>query len=285
MKKIIFVLLLAVMVIGISAGINRWLKPSAEERRAEVLQILQEGGLIEALSDGQYDDTFLLMELKGKEPEDLMTFVRPIEISIMDKDNNLLAQIVETGILIDRYILTSPALLATPEIQEAVAAGEISIDVKIRPDSKRDDGWKFESIGRIMVGANVVVLEREGALVFPTPVEFPFGLGRIRDLNLGGREDKLYGVGSFPLGGGKSAIHVYQGGVEFTNEDQGIIVISAFTIPSDFGGPVFALRDGEFELLGLVQFGEEGKARVIDIQTILKEIETEFSLRIDIKFE
>lgn len=288
-RKIFLAVFMAVFFIagiaGISAEVHQALKVSREELKAEVLQIVKEG-LGSILSDDRYDDTYLMAELKGANIYELMPYFRPVEISVIDKDNNILAQVVQTGFLADRYVLTSPApfsALASPEIQAAMMAGEIGVDIKILPDLNKEDGWKFESIAEITVGNNVAVLQRGENLIFPAPGEFPFRMGRIEDLNLEGREDALYGIGAFPIGGG-SVIHTYQGEVEFVGRDQGIIVISAQVAVSDFGGPVFALRNGELELIGLVQFGEAGKARVIGMQTIFDEIKNA-GFEINIKFK
>lgn len=285
---VLCVLLVMVFIAGISAGVNQWLKPSPEETRAEVLKIIQEGGLIEILSDFQYDDTYFLMELKDINLEILRDFVRPIKISLVE-NKNIFFQTVMTGLLIDRYILTSSQpfwFLFYPGVQEAIAAGVLGVEIKLSADTNREDAWKFESIEieNIIIGENVAVLERGESLNFPTPTQFPFRLGRIEDLNLGDRQDKLYGIGSFPLGEGRNALHPYEGTVEFVQKDEGIIVFSSALVDSDFGGPIFALRDGEPELIGLVQFGEGGKARAIDMRTILKELK-EAGLEIDIKFK
>lgn len=249
-------------------------KSSSEDTIVLVSQYLKNGGLKDLMSDGQYDATYLLAELNNTQPEDMFNYFRPVAIVVEDKSGQVLFSDLETGMLAGKYVLTSMALfsfLDDEKIAEAVKNGEVNVSMRLMADIRQDDSWKFENLDLYYAGQNVAILQRQPPMLFSDETTFPFRLGRLEDINLGGRENVTYGIGSTPFEDGVM-LRAYGGSTELVGPDGTALIVRSPVVQSDFGGPVFVLRDGELELLGLVEFGDGSEALVRSMQAILDEV-------------
>lgn len=262
------VMLIAVLMVAFVGGLagafvyQTYVAPSPEEV------------FLAKLSDTQYDEDYLLASLKGVSPMDASPYFRPIMFTVYQNGSMVYVDLC-TGMLAGHYVYAPPVTfepLYYREVAAAVSAGILQIDIQLVADNNQDDQWKFEKLKLVYLGATVVVFERQPPLVFPDETSLPFAQGRLEDLNTNGQPDALYGMGTFYSSGQGIFLHSYQGSAEAVMLNEGTFLCSAAVLPYDLGGPMFALRDGEMELVGFLYYGESGKAIGVGIETVLAEV-------------
>lgn len=269
--------------VGVNFIFNQYIfEPSPQEKQAELVKMLREGALSQAQADTQYDNN--LPERYNF--EELLTVCRPFELKVVDQSGNLLYLAQGTGFLYDRYVITSafPFLFLTDfQFQSALQSGEIGMEIRILADISQDDPWESErvEIKYLSFQTGIAILERKDPLVFlfPIPTDYPFTQGSLNDLKVA---NVVVGVGSALTGEEFGLLRIYSGMVSAIRPNEGIIGIEAVVLPNDFGGPVFVFRDGKPELIGFLQFGEQGIGRVLDISQVLSMIRAETGLEIKI---
>lgn len=206
-----------------------------------------------------YDYNNVLLDRREMSIErivDSMVTIRTVA-EFRREDGELLQEDVEgTGVvLLGKYILTLNHVASIKQIEHRTPFG-----ILVEPAQKVGERSVLLAQGQEVPLERALVDEGEDVLIFRVPgrvrlPSFPYRIGNSDDLRLG---NFVYVIGN-PM---NSGINVREGIVSNLRPPavlgtvarlESIFMVSNGLNPGDSGTPVVALRDGQFELVGLAQ--------------------------------
>lgn len=210
--------------------------------------------LIQLYSDGKYDLTYQPLNFKKIDLTSLTQFVRPVVPALIDGRGNAVvaAQTRAIGILWDQYIITSAGLFDTlpPNPSSQLHLGAILI-WDVLPGGLDE----FETLEIVFTDkeSGVALLQRSPFSRFPLgPKEFPYKIGNSLELKefvalvgTGHNHFRDRDITGLLLPTKPARLSV------LPNRESRFGFIGSIT-HYDLGGPLFALRDGEPEFIGIV---------------------------------
>lgn len=268
MLKTVLKLLALAAVVVVTLGIATWrFAPKDHTHTAQELYT--------TLADGKYDTTFLMSELALTNQDDALTWTRPLLVRFIDANGEVLGGLYGMGILCGDYVI-SRATLLDPR-RGGVTPGVVVEETNIRllPNPTVEDDWMVEDLDVVYsdLQFDFVLLERPTSLLIQRPEEgCGVRVGNFDELSPG---DVLFQAGHFPIG----VISVDRGVVTYVDKEQDFFYFQGTVEFTEIGGPVFALRDGKLELVGMTvgsftNYGIETKAAAVSMETILKVIKS-----------
>lgn len=273
MKKGIVCILLMVVLAALAFG--------AISCQGEQTLVEKRAAMIEALSDGKYDKDFNLVDLAGTDVVNLAGSQRAVLVEGFYKDEKGKQQQISANIAlgwiyhqkyvaipIQLFYVMDPMYGAIPAWQ----IPEISFKVSLLPDTRVDDDWQKEELGKIKFNEDLqlAVAERTNPII---NIPADYVLGRYQDLSVG---NVLYATSQT-----NGRITIEPSAVcEVYNTNENLFAGSRDITFNELGGLAFALRDGKPELVGFLNVletaQEEGMAYIhyLDIQHVISYINT-----------
>ncbi len=209
----------------------------------------------------QYENSPVHIDPKKKELDLIGANVFRIQTSLKFKLEELTPTVNAIGLAtsIDEYhLLTAKHVVKIRSFQMITPLGPIEFQI---PDDQKleeetfiilDDGSRIKS--------QVVYSDEDYALLRAEEKirHFPFAIGNSDDIKVG---DFVFLFGNFQTGlnirtGYVTQLNFVRYGAtgEVSNINESLFGISAVTVEGDSGAPIFLLRDGRFELGGVVTF-------------------------------
>lgn len=235
------------------------------------------------IGDGKYDYDYSLVSEVGSDPASLVEGTRAVLLEVYDEGGRVLYGQTTLGWLYSQeqeYVVAPIQLFWLPSsFGGRIPSWDIpGITVKafLLPDPEREDLWKKEELGEIKFNKElgVAVIERIDSVI-ETP-QAQYTLGKYEDLSLG---HVLYQVSQ--ANGRLQLERSSVMGLHTDEQGRNLINAQGTFLFSGFGGLLFAVRDGAFELVGLLCVvepiqGEQGMvfAHTLDINQIMDYIET-----------
>lgn len=283
--SLVFILVVVFMVgvsFGTIVGYNYWTQKTDEEKRAELMSLLRPQDLLTILSDGKYDKDYNLVDLAGSDLADLTGRLRPVEIHVLDQNGKVIGSQFTLGFIYSQDYVIVPVQL----FYFQTFWGQMSIfnltdippKIYLLPDQGTEDKWRIEELGAIKFmseeTSGFAIVERVDPIV--GDVDAPqYTFGKYEDLAMG---HALYWV---MQSNGRLIVNNTNVSELYINEEErNLIGFRGLSFFQDFGGLIFAIRDGKPELVGMVCMtepilGESGWAYIyaLDINQIIAEIE------------
>ncbi len=207
--------------------------------------------IYDVLADGFYDKDYSLLDYTGRDTNELGTSVRPVSFLFFDHEGNVIGrEVTGLGILCDTYVVTRASLLnpLVAGIEDSSLVGSTRMFLLVNNPIRTIDDFETLKGFHIDFAKDVMILEREGnpdkKLVAPVPEGCGLPIGSASELSAG---DALFQVGNFPRG----TVSLNTAHVSFLVSDGSQFMFEGSPGPNDSGGPIFALRDGHFELVAL----------------------------------
>jgi S1-C subfamily serine protease len=219
--------------------------------------------LIGKASIPQYENSPVHVDPDKNELELIAANVFRIQTSLKFKLEEFTPTVNAVGLAtsLDEYhLLTAKHVVKIKSFQVITFLGPIELPI---PDDQKleeetfiilDDGSRVKSQVVYSDGENDFALLRTEKKVH----HFPFTIGNSNDFRVG---NFLYLFGNFQTGlnirtGYITQLHFVRYGAkgEVSNINENLFGISAVTVEGDSGAPVFLLRNGKFELGGIVAF-------------------------------
>ena len=210
-----------------------------------------------------YDNSPIHIDPKKKELDLVASNVFRIQTLLKFKLEELTPTVSAIGLAtsLDEYhLLTTRHVVKIKSIQVITPLGPIEFQI---PDDQKleeetfiilDDGSRIKS--RVVYDDE----EKDFALLRAEKKihHFPFAIGNSDDFKIG---DFVFLFGNFQTGWNIRPGYVtqlnfvrYGAGGEVSSMNESLFGISAVTVEGDSGAPIFLLRDGRFELGGIVTF-------------------------------
>jgi S1-C subfamily serine protease len=219
--------------------------------------------ILSKISFHQYENSPIHVDPEKRELEFIASNVFRIQTSLKFKLGESTPTVTTIGLAtsLDQYhLLTAGHVVKIKSFQTITPFGpvefEISDDQKLEEESSviLDDGSRIRS--------NIVYSDEEKDFALLKAEKrlrhFPFTIGNSDDMKIG---NFLFLFGNFQTGlnirsGYITQLNLVRYGTkgEVTNINENLFGISAVTVEGDSGAPVFLLRDGRFELGGIVTF-------------------------------
>ena len=249
----------------------------------------ESNSMIPPMVDGLYDNNPILVNqriMQIKRIIDAVYFLHTDTEFKLEDGEIITAELDAAGVLIfDRYILTVNHAVSQENLQVEMITpvGVQSIDV---PSKKLSEHTYLKLNGTRIELEEVVKGKDDDIAIFKVPDglglnSFPYDIGNSDDLQVG---NFLYVIGN-PMNYG---INVREGIVSSMIAPEAIAAIlpryeNAFMIsngvnPGDSGTPVIAIRDGQYELVGLSQgifTNAQNLSWAIKINPIIKKLNEE----------
>jgi hypothetical protein len=219
------------------------------------------GSFIREASLHQYENSPIHIDPKKKELDLIATNVFRIQTSLKFKLEELTPTVNAIGLAtsLDEYhLLTAKHVVKIRSIQMITPMGSIEFPI---PDDQKleeetfvvlDDGSRVKS--RVVYSDEDYALLRTEEKIH----HFPFAIGNSDDIKVG---DFVFLFGNFQTGlnirtGYVTQLNFVQYGAkgEVSNINESLFGVSAVTVEGDSGAPIFLVRDGRFELGGVVTF-------------------------------
>lgn len=244
MRRVLCVVLALGAFIGVFGTAYAYFNYADKDHTHSIAEIYQ------VLADGRYDKDYGLLEYTRRDVSELATSASPLAVIFLDSKDKILGENDSVGILCDKYVITRASLLdqkvAGIEDSSLVAKTRIFLLVNV-PARGPDDFEELEGF-YINLQNDYMVLERkgnpDGKFLLPFPEGCGFPVGNFNELSAG---DALYQVGSFPVG----RLDIDPALLSLTDSASSKFVFYGSPGPFDSGGPIFAIRDGHFELVGM----------------------------------
>lgn len=222
-----------------------------------------------AVSDGRYDSAYDLCDLKNCDTSEIMPWIRPFQSVVIYKDNPDEARIVSDGFALllpggDVVVLTS-SISPTTLSGAAEEMGEYSrilwgaADDYVGGEQKRYEYLEFVGVDETR---RVALFKRQDSSSYPAPYGTLPTIGKSGELKV---RNVLYTVGAadFQLfvdyktfeEGSSSVLRQANDPayiVSFLPENENIFYIESSGREEDIGSVIFALRDGDLELVGFL---------------------------------
>lgn len=279
-----FVVVLALMA-GMLGFYHNSQQMTDEEKNNEFVELLEsnwQNAKLKAESDGEYDNNNDLVELAGSDPQALTENQRAVllETSYFNGRSRVqFAQPTLGWIYSEKYVVVPAALFYVPTLfgrTDILRSLDIPRKLTILPDPEQDDDWKQEVLGEIRFSnERFVIIERIDPVIDVSSPQY--SLGEVKDLKA---DNLLYQVTQ--ENGRIQTKHATAGGVYGDGDEKNLISASSGSLMFlELGGLYFAVRDGKFELMGMLcvfgdpVWGEEGSVYIygLDIKEIITEIE------------
>lgn len=237
-------------------------------------------GYLSQLRDGLYDNNTFLVDPKAMRLEGISKAMQIVvtETEFRTPEGETIKRKTEGigTVLSNRYLLTVDHVVSNYELSIMTPLGKL-----VRPAEKLKETTYLKQ-GDRLTPLKALVRERKADVAFfllPDGVNlpsFPYGIGNSDELQVG---NYIYIVGN-PLNYGPnvregivSAIEAPAAIRQVDANEKNAFMVSNGLNPGDSGGPVVAIRDGKFELVGLAQgtFANTQKMSwVIRINTIFE---------------
>jgi S1-C subfamily serine protease len=234
---------------------------------------------------GQYENTPIHIDPKKNELDLTASNVFRIQTSLKFKLGESTPTVSTIGLAtsLDQFhLLTARHVVIIKSFQTVTPFGAIefpiSDDQKLEEETSiiLDDGSRIRSQIVYSDGEKDFALLKAEKSIH----HFPFTIGNSDDLRIG---NFLFLLGNFQTGlnirsGYITQLHVVRYGDrgEVSNINEDLFGISAVTVEGDSGAPIFLLRDGRFELGGIVVFllpQARGLGFGVKINSIMKQID------------
>ncbi len=209
-----------------------------------------------------YENSPIHIDPKKKELDLIASNVFRIQTFLKFKLEELTPTVSAIGLAtsLQEYLLTTRHVVKIKSFQVITPLGPIEFQI---PDDQKleeetfivlDDGSRIKS--RVVYSDE----EEDFALLRAEKKihHFPFAIGNSDDFKIG---DFVFLFGNFQTGWNIRTGYVtqlnfvrYGAGGEVSNMNENLFGISAVTVEGDSGAPIFLLRDGRFELGGIVTF-------------------------------
>jgi S1-C subfamily serine protease len=210
-----------------------------------------------------YENSPIHIDPKKKELDGIASNVFRIQTFLKFKLEELTPTVSAIGLatsLDQEYLLSTRHVVKIKSFQAITPLGPIEFQI---PDDQKleeetfiilDDGSRIKS--RVVYSDE----EKDFALLRAEKKihHFPFAIGNSDDFKIG---DFVFLFGNFQTGWNIRAGYVtqlnfvrYGAGGEVSSMNESLFGISAVTVEGDSGAPIFLLRDGRFELGGIVTF-------------------------------
>ncbi len=217
--------------------------------------------LMRQASFHQYENSPIHIDPKKKELDYIASNVFRIQTSLKFKLEEFTPTVSAIGLAtsLDEYhLLTARHVVKIKSFQLITPLGSIEFQI---PDDQKleeetfiilDDGSRIKS--------QVVYSDEDYALLRAEKKihHFPFAIGNSDDFKVG---NFVFLFGNFQTGlnirtGYVTQLNFVQYGAkgEVSNTNENVFGISAVTVEGDSGAPIFLVRDGKFELGGVVTF-------------------------------
>lgn len=224
-------------------------------------QPLTQNELLQAYSNEAYDYSFVPLELKGFSDSQFDPWIRPVLPALFAKDTNTLFATYEVrspAILCGKYVITSSgAFQVAPNLNnEQLYLGAVLIwGITETAEGNQLETENIKLVKMILTdfGIGIAILERSPSK-YPMPPEntCPFPIGNTSELE---PLHKLLILGQTKGEGTSIILPWRQGAVTYVNRNNGELKFWGSTWVHDWGSPIFALRDGNPELVGLTVGG------------------------------
>lgn len=244
-----------------------------------------------SMRDGHYDNnTFLVNPQRmnlARIIESLYPLRTEVQFRVGEEGKVLKRSLKGTGVaLFGKYLLTVEHVVSVENATLTTPFGEVALRA-----TKVDERTYLEHGGRSYPLERLVVDKDVDVALFRIPAEirlrsFPYRIGNSDDLQVG---NFVYLIGN-PMNFG---INVREGIVSSLRAPQAVsqvhsIAENAFMVsnglnPGDSGAPVIAIRDGDYELVGLSQGSFTSSQRlgwVIRVNTLLRRIQASLGIQL-----
>ncbi len=267
-KKFLVALLVVGVLVGVAGAVyGKW-------NYAEKNHVHSKTELYETLKDGFYDNDYTMLSYTKRDTGELATLSRPIAVLFLDGEGQPIGrEVLGMGILCETYVI-SRATLLNPIVagitDSSLVASTRIVLVANYPITSEDDLEELKGF-HVNLEKDYMILERQAdagrKLRAPVPEGCGFPIGSVRELSAG---NALFQTGTLPAL--QSNINGAQ--VTFVSPD-GSFIFQGAPGRNDSGAPLFALRDGHFELVGMnIGFFSSvpSKGFAMSVEDIIKEV-------------
>lgn len=238
--------------------------------------------LLKAVEDDAYDNSFLETQLSGTNLDEVSRYTRPLHVQFLARDGSVVGRpTFGMGLMCGHYVVTSSVIFSAANAGVEDPSQIAGVSVIIRTNTNFDDRGREEEVlirdfekDTLYVNPErgFVVIPRPKTTLLPEPVGCGFPVGKLDDLSVG---DVLLEPGFYA---NVVPFDLDTGVVSGTDKNADLFVYQGTVEPSEFGSPVFAMRDGKPELVGITvssfaRFGNESKAVALSMESIVKEVE------------
>ncbi|MBI2881512.1 MAG: serine protease [Candidatus Tectomicrobia bacterium] len=244
-----------------------------------------------SMRDGHYDNNTFLVNPQRMNLARIIESLYPLHTEVKfrfgEEGKVLNLSLKGTGVaLFGKYLLTVEHVISVENATLTTPFGEVALRA-----TKVDERTYLEPAGRSYPLERLVVDKNVDVALFRIPAEihlrsFPYRIGNSDDLQVG---NFVYLIGN-PMNFG---INVREGIVSSLRAPQAVsqvnsVAENAFMVsnglnPGDSGAPVIAIRDGDYELVGLSQGSFTSSQRlgwVIRVNTILRRIQASLGIQL-----
>ena len=223
-------------------------------------------------ADGEYDIDYSCLHITNRDVSELGTSTRPVVVTFFNDAGDVVGRSGGLGVLCGRYVVTASFLLEprSASIDSTVVVDRTEVTLLGRTPAQSPNDVEILQGTYLNLNKGYMMLERQGnasgEFVAPVQAGCGFPVGEARDVLPG---IALLRLGNLPFG------NIEINKATLSDYDSGGFSFQGSLGPFDIGGPIFALRDGHFVLVGMQALPLETYKKGIGVHfsEILEEIE------------
>lgn len=298
------VLVVLGLAIGSTALYDSFTEQSADERYADLVDLLSEGALADGMQNGAYDNSPLSLEFASTDGvlQEASKNVRVVnvnmtwiltpeafksrlgEFDLQEVPANVQQSFDDSGFFplelvnsnwlatfVSNSVVFSSAPFTNADFPTNISS-DVKLEITLLPDVSFEDNWKREVIYSgtalefskkqlISPAFNLVFIVRPQQKVLASPSDNPYTLSNIDEVQF--FNTIVY------IRNSDFAFYAGLGSVAHPSFNKDIMVIQGVFAPFDLGTPVFVVRDGALEWLGVLIEGESGTGIVLTSDAVI----------------